>query len=81
MDKYIIKYERNGRQIKTSRRASSPVEAVAALCDQYGYEYRVKQIDADTAGKTWAWVAVLRPEICASPSWLFDAMAERFEEE
>lgn len=80
MRKYIISYERNGRQIKTSRRASSAAAAVEALCNQYGYEYRIKQIDADTYGKTWAWVAVLRPEICATPSWIFDAMAEISEE-
>lgn len=79
MKKYNITYTRNGKEIKTSRKANSPAEAVEKLCEQYGYECKVNQFDADTYGKKWAEVEVRKPEY-GYHSWIFTALAELAED-
>lgn len=51
---YRITYERNGRNVTTTRKAATAQAAAEALCDQYGWRFRLKQYDADTRGGEWA---------------------------
>lgn len=54
MNIYTITYERNGKEITTTRRADTAQEAIEKLCDQYGWYDKLKQYDADTRGCEWA---------------------------
>ena len=53
-DSYRLTYERNGRTVVTVRKAATAQAAAEALCDQYGWGFRLKQYDADTRGCEWA---------------------------
>lgn len=74
--KYIITYTRNEKTYKVTRHADTAAQAIYKLCDQYGYEYHLHLMDADTYGQEWADVDVYKPEYCSTPSWIFRAFAE-----
>lgn len=54
MNRYEIKFERNGTEHRFVRLAESATEAADKLCDQYGWEWKYGLIDADTRGIEWA---------------------------
>ena len=49
-NKYRIEY----RDKTVFRYAKNAVEALNKITDQYGWNYRINQIDADTRGGEWA---------------------------
>ena len=86
MARYKITYTRTIYDAKTNqvksqreytviRHAETAADAVAKLCDQYGWRADVNLIDADTCGHTWASVDVFAPDY-GCWDWLFRALAE-----
>ena len=58
--RYDIRYTRDGgtTYTLTSRKATDAVDAISRLCDQYGWEWHLDMIDADTHGNEWAQCSV-----------------------
>lgn len=55
MYKYIISYgDGDGDGKKAVRKAQRASSAIQKFCDQYGWSWSQKQIDADTRGLEWA---------------------------
>lgn len=50
MNRYEIKFERNGTERRFVRVAESATEAAEKLCNQYGWEWKYGLVDADTRG-------------------------------
>jgi hypothetical protein len=50
MDKYRIEYKSK----TIFRLAENAVDAIDRLTNQYGWNYKLNQVDADTRGKEWA---------------------------
>lgn len=50
MNRYQINYKNKS----IVRRAESAPEAINKLCNQYGWNSKLEQIDADTCGTRWA---------------------------
>lgn len=48
--KYTLQY--NGKTV--TRIADTAEKAIEKLCDQYGWNYTLRQYDADTCGLEWA---------------------------
>lgn len=56
--RYLIEYERDGKTVKTVRKAEDAGQAIQKMCEQYGWGCRERMVDADTRGKEWAkWAA------------------------
>ena len=52
--KYTIKYTRDNHAVTTTRIADTAKSAIDKLCDQYGWNGKLRQYDADTRGHNWA---------------------------
>lgn len=53
MNKYLISYKRNGKQVYATRSGDCATEAIDKLCNQYKWNWKVGLVDADTRGKQW----------------------------
>lgn len=51
MNRYEIKFERKGVEHRFVRLAETACEAADKLCDQYGWDWKLGLIDADTRGQ------------------------------
>lgn len=79
MDRYIISYERNNREVRLVRRANSAHEALEIFAQQYGFLLNMNQVDADTRGHVWAEAHIYTNDEYGYKVWLFTALAEREE--
>ena len=52
--RYKITYQRNGKEITAHRNAEKADDALEAICNQYGWGFRLKMISADDCGLEWA---------------------------
>lgn len=52
-NKYVIEYAIGEKEIKTTRKACSAVEAIDRLTDQYRWSWRSSLVDCETCGDEW----------------------------
>lgn len=74
MEAYEITYTRNGKEHTQIRISDTAENAIESLCNQYGWEYKINMIDADSCGKEWCKVAI-DPD--GGINWRFTAIAIR----
>lgn len=79
MDRYIISYERNHRDVRLVRRANSAHEALEIFAQQYGFLLNIYLVDPDTMGHVWAEAHIYTCDVYGYRVWLFTALAEREE--